>query len=95
MAYISTVDGHEIKVNESAKEIAFEIAGQGKVSGGRGKAKQPKKDFAFKRDEGQKKMIEEYKAIKQGTCKKGKKKQARIIARIKQWVEQGFLEKKI
>lgn len=51
----------------------------------------PKEPTPFKKQDGIVRMIEDYKLIQSGQSKKGKAKQARIVAKIESYLESGAL----
>ncbi len=71
---------------------SFEMNSQGEVGTSRSKPKkETSKPIPFNKQEGVAQMILDYKLIKSGESKKGKRKQAIIVSKIDNWIAKGFL----
>lgn len=69
-----------------------EITEQGNVGNSKRKNPKPiKEPTPFNQQEGIKKMISDYKLIKEGKSEKGRLKQNRIVEKIESYLEKGFL----
>ena len=75
----------------SSTEDSFNITERGNVGTSRDLEPIRKEPTPFNKQEGVLKTITDYKRIQQGLSKIGRLKQNRIVSKIDNWIEKGFL----